>query len=169
MRPSVARVWSVWVEVALAGNEVLIDDLLEDLKQFAPVITHDEFHVGVGVTLEARDAQTAVNCGVDTVLPALRRTGIEAEFTIERVEAADSNRTSRELGSRDFPPMLGASELAVLLSVSRQRVHELRASGRLPKPVEVLASGPIWSKPTIEAFVKRWDRSPGRRRKDDTA
>jgi hypothetical protein len=62
-----------------------------------------------------------------------------------------------------IPALLGSGEVAAKLGVSRQRLHELRSSGRLPAPLAELSNGPIWPSQAIEAFAARWVRRPGPR------
>jgi predicted DNA-binding transcriptional regulator AlpA len=59
------------------------------------------------------------------------------------------------------PNVAGLEETAELLGISRERIRQLRAAGRLPEPRQ-LASGPVWDRAEIEAF--RQDRiADGRR------
>jgi predicted DNA-binding transcriptional regulator AlpA len=63
----------------------------------------------------------------------------------------------------DTPELLAASDVAELLGVSRQRVHQLHADrADFPAPYARLGSGPIWTRPAIEAFDRSWLRKPGR-------
>jgi hypothetical protein len=57
--------------------------------------------------------------------------------------------------------VIGSKELASLLKVSRQRVAEMRAEGRLPEPAIQLAATPVWFKRTIDQFIMGWPRKPG--------
>lgn len=63
--------------------------------------------------------------------------------------------------------LMGATEVAEYLEVSRQRVLELRQKKEgFPKPVAELKSGPVWDRAAIDEFVEHWERKPGRPRKD---
>jgi len=62
-----------------------------------------------------------------------------------------------------LPPVVSSAEAADILSVSRQRVHQLRMHPRFPKPLFELRTGPIWAQEAIERFAEVWDRRPGRR------
>lgn len=46
-----------------------------------------------------------------------------------------------------------AVEAAAILGVSRQRVAQLRDSGRFPEPVAITRSGAIWLKADVERFA----------------
>lgn len=62
--------------------------------------------------------------------------------------------------------LMGATEVAEFLGVSRQRVLELRRDhAEFPQPLEQLRSGPVWDKSDIESFLAGWDRTPGRPRR----
>lgn len=63
----------------------------------------------------------------------------------------------------DTPELLAATDVAEVLGVSRQRVHQLHSEhADFPAPYARLGSGPIWTRPVIEAFGRRWTRKPGR-------
>lgn len=49
-----------------------------------------------------------------------------------------------------------------MLSVSKQRLGELRREGRFPEPIAELGATPVWRRSTIEGFMTTWVRSPGR-------
>ena len=55
----------------------------------------------------------------------------------------------------------GSREVAELLGISRQRLTQLRAEGRLPEPDAQLAATPVWKKSTVDGFVWGWRRLPG--------
>ena len=55
-------------------------------------------------------------------------------------------------------PLMGLTEIAELLGVSRQRAHQLAATYGFPKPMARLAVGPIWKRADIE----QWARETGR-------
>lgn len=66
--------------------------------------------------------------------------------------------------------LVGVSEIAKLLRVSRQRaVQVVRDYADFPAPVSSLASGRIWERQAVEAWVQAHpDRRPGRRPKRST-
>ena len=53
---------------------------------------------------------------------------------------------------------MGVAEIAELLGVTRQRIHQLRQLEGFPEPTSVLAIGPVWE----SAVVERWARETGR-------
>ncbi len=59
--------------------------------------------------------------------------------------------------------LLGASEVAEELGVSRQRVYQLQARYEsFPEPVAQLARGALWSRIQIRQWRDVWQRKNGR-------
>lgn len=57
-----------------------------------------------------------------------------------------------------IPSLVGATEIADMLGVTRQRVQQLAQSPEFPRPVAVLKMGQVW---TLDA-VKTWANATGR-------
>jgi hypothetical protein len=49
--------------------------------------------------------------------------------------------------------LMGTSEIAELLGVSRQRAAQLAASEGFPAPVVKLAAGPVWERQAVENWA----------------
>lgn len=64
-----------------------------------------------------------------------------------------------------LPTLVGAAEVAELLHISRQRVHQLSSRPDFPLPLVTLRMGPLWDQGAIEKFDRSWSRSPGRPRR----
>lgn len=54
--------------------------------------------------------------------------------------------------------LMGLTEIAEMLGVSRQRVHQLAKANDFPAPVARLSAGTIWERVDVEA----WARATGR-------
>ena len=54
--------------------------------------------------------------------------------------------------------LMGLTEVARLLGVSRQRAHQLAQAEGFPAPTVQLASGPVWETKDVE----EWARMTGR-------
>lgn len=52
--------------------------------------------------------------------------------------------------------ILGTSEVAEYIGVSKQRIHALRKDSRFPQPFKMLASTPLWDAWEIHAFLTQW-------------
>jgi predicted DNA-binding transcriptional regulator AlpA len=97
----------------------------------------------------------------DAIGWAVQLVGGNAEVVDVRVCAPEIYES--EALRPDTPDLLAATDVAELLGVSRQRVHQLaREHPRFPAPYVRLGSGPIWSRPAIEHFDRLWTRKPGR-------
>jgi predicted DNA-binding transcriptional regulator AlpA len=53
--------------------------------------------------------------------------------------------------------LIGTAEFAEILGMSRQALHNRMARGRLPKPAQRLAMGPVWFVSDIREFVKAYE------------
>lgn len=51
--------------------------------------------------------------------------------------------------------LVGAQEIARMLGVSRQRVHQLTSRLDFPKPVVTLAMGNVWRREDVEKWAKQ--------------
>lgn len=59
--------------------------------------------------------------------------------------------------------LVGAAEIASMLGVTRQRVHQLAETPGFPEPEAVLASGRVWKRTEIEAWAAmQWKRQAPR-------
>lgn len=69
----------------------------------------------------------------------------------------------REAERAALPALLGTSEVAGALGVSRQRVHQLATKDpTFPAPLVRVKRGPLWDARAINAWVAHLDRTPGR-------
>lgn len=65
-----------------------------------------------------------------------------------------------------FPKLAGVAEVAALAGVSKQRAGQIVRQPKFPKPVDVLAMGPVWRESDVKAFLDA-PRPAGRPRKTD--
>jgi hypothetical protein len=63
--------------------------------------------------------------------------------------------------------LVGVSEIATTLGISRRRADTLAHRDDFPEPIARLASGPVWTRPSVERFAESWKRKPGRPSKED--
>jgi hypothetical protein len=78
------------------------------------------------------------------------------------VEAVVEAEHERRAQAPTLPELVGASEVATMLGVTRQRVHQLREHPSFPTPLVEVAMGPLWDARAVEAFARAWSRRPGR-------
>ena len=78
---------------------------------------------------------------------------------IEFLTFAEYERRAQE---PTLPVLMGSREVAEMLGVSRQRVHQLRINPGFPSPLVEVAMGPLWDERAVAAFARDWTRKPGR-------
>jgi hypothetical protein len=150
--------WSARIQATGAGPYDLdwADQVVEALAGRGPAVSVGPRDVGVRFTVHAPDAESASFQAMRAfrqVLPDLEVIAIDVQ-TIDEQE--------RQLAESNIPELLGVSEVAEALGVSKQRVAELAESESFPAPIVRLKAGPIWERSAIARFLGHWDRRPGR-------
>ena len=56
------------------------------------------------------------------------------------------------------PELMGVAEIAELLGVSRQRVHQLSKAPEFPAPIAELSAGAIWEREAVETWARKTGR-----------
>ena len=117
------------------------------------------FTPGHGITvtlwLDGRTLAAAVPAAAELANPIVGAEPVGAEVVTEREHL-------RRGDAPTLPEVLSAPEVADLLQVSRQRVHQLRANPGFPAPLYELRTGPIWAADAVRAFAATWERRAGR-------
>lgn len=161
------REWDVTVEVriedVLVPLEELADELVDALSSSDGVVSIVDGTLFIAATVEVPDYAAAVNEALGVITNAFEKLDLFiAPEQIVGVEARTADATNALVDEPTYPPMVGVAEVAEILDVSKQRVFELRESGRLPTPLTELRAGPVWPKPAIERWLEGWERKPGR-------
>lgn len=143
--------WRVWVETGSIDPEgwsERVDRLLDALPRERRV--HGPVGWGAGPSLgsvfevEAETARKAIEIGLDAFERALGAAG-RPEAEIRHLEVAPEAYEPARL--------LGATDVAHLLGVSRQRLYQLTERPGFPPPATQLARGALWRREDIEAFA----------------
>jgi predicted DNA-binding transcriptional regulator AlpA len=100
--------------------------------------------VGAVFAVEAGDVGTAAARGARIFGRALRTAGVGAKTTYLEVGG--------EPDEEDEPALVGATDVARILGVSRQRVYQLAASATFPETIAHLARGAMWRRRDIEEW-----------------
>src|SRR5205814_1590933 len=106
-------------------------------------------------------APDAVAFGYEIFTTYAEKSGLPA-WPIVRAEALTFEELDRDLETRNFPELAGVSEVADFLGVTRQRASALAKTAEFPVPVATLASGPVWTRPSLNRFLDKWPRRDGR-------
>lgn len=158
--------WIVTIDMATPhdlDNDTLIamDEHAEDYDGSCGARGLDGRGATFHFTIDGATHEDAVGRGSDLA----RKVSYEAEvndFAIVAVGVETPEVAERRALRPDTPELLAATDVAELLGVSRQRVHQLSERPDFPAPYVRLGSGPVWTRPTIEAFDEAWSRKPGR-------
>lgn len=78
------------------------------------------------------------------------------------IEVVMEDDYGKRADAPNLPRLVSAPEVAELLNVSRQRVHQIRSLPAFPAPLYELRTGAIWDARAIEKFGRDWARRPGR-------
>ena len=164
--------WSVEADLKIPLGESeeqaeeLIDELLDVMEPHAPAVRYrlpDSLSVRFCVT--EKKAKDAIWKGLELLSSSLRKAHFPERGDWVRVEAETMADLDRRIQESNAPEIVGVSELAELLGVTRQRASELARSRDFPLPIATLASGPVWRKSSVARFVEHWPRRPGRPKK----
>lgn len=165
--------WSVLVETRAPepGNddEILekLGDLQDCLADHFPAAAGDGRGWDVRLSVDTDDdplaAVHAIEHGASLVCEYADKVGLPL-WPVVRTEAIEADTFHAQLEVSNFPDVLGTTEVAELLGVSRQRLHELRHATpqRFPEPAFELAATPLWIRSTVDSFLAGWERKPGR-------
>lgn len=143
----------------------LAEVLEEDEHNYGPAVSFDEYGYTVRLTTKGMDGGVAIAVVLAVVDKALSRVDLPNLPTVHN-EATEVSYLEQQLDEPNYPTLVGVTEAAEILGVSKQRVSELARTDHFPTPLAILAGGPVWSEPTIRSFVGRWQRKPGRPPKD---
>jgi predicted DNA-binding transcriptional regulator AlpA len=150
--------WAVTVTIAGSPSESALIDLEDRFPEdyfVAAIPTRNQF--AVTGTIESPEwmkaSDVVVHCVESVIGPA----------EIVGVEVLDRDEYDRRADEPTMPEVVSAPEVASILGVTRQRVHQLSSDNRhFPPPLFRLGSGPIWSVEAIRSFDSKWPRKPGR-------
>ncbi len=128
--------------------------------------TTDRTRYGATLSIDPADSpRSAIEVALHEFAVAARRAELP-DWPVVKVEALTHAELDAELASPLVPELVGVSEVAELLGVSRQRASDLQNRHGFPDPVAILASGPVWMRKQLNSFTSTWDRKPGRPRRD---
>ena len=147
--------WSVNIEFATAIDEERADEFADDLAEHSPAITVTDDTTAFRLWVEAATAMDALTIAASLLIPSFTQPVVD-------LHATKWNRFSDDLASSNMPALLGAAEVESMLGVTRQRLHQIRKTHDFPAPLTHVAATPLWTRAGIQAFIDRWDRTPGR-------
>lgn len=160
--------WTVRVVMATRSDvpDTVLDAMADAAEQRDTTVARrgDEPGVAVTIDLEVDDPTEAARWAVDYVRQLAHQVdGHEpAMLTLVDLRVCEPDIAEGDAFRPDTPELLASTDVAEVLGVSRQRVHQLAAEHpQFPAPYARLGSGPIWTRPVIDRFAS-WSRRPGR-------
>ncbi len=167
------REWSIAIDFeleepwAFTSDEVAdqISELLARLERYAAVASHGRQTIGVQLSLTGGSLVQVIPRAFRVVTDAMDKVGIPKRRTPVRVELEPVEELDRRLRESGIPPLIGITEAAEILAVSKQRAWELSKTSDFPRPYAELAAGPVWNRHAVARFAERWPRRPGRPKK----
>lgn len=163
--------WSVLVEHVTESTGGQLATLDERLDVFADAVEEHDGVVGGGgssysvrLSVRAEDAAMAAVHAREIAWKAARLADLP-EWPCVHLDAVAHDSLRGVLDAVALPEVVGAAEVSRILSISRQRLAELRSKKvDFPRPLADLAAGPVWLRPAIDRWAAGWDRRPGRPR-----
>jgi hypothetical protein len=141
------------------------DHFMQLLEKFDGIVSADAHSWAATVSIDVASPLEAAFIAFETVLGMAEKAGMP-EWPIVRTEVVRQDVLDAENEVPRLPDIVSVPEVAAILDVSKQRVHELAAGhAEFPEPVYELSTGRLWLRAAIEAFAQRWERKPGRPRK----
>ncbi len=152
--------WTVSIEVETPGD--LSEEEIFAVAEIGGVASGEPGGRRIGTTLTraAPDAVAALASAILAVAGAVGGGGRVLSAEVMTIDEAE-----RHLAEPAFPPLVGVSEVADLLGITRQRASVLQTRPDFPSPVALLASGPVWRRNDITTFEAAWTRRSGRPRR----
>lgn len=132
-----------------------LEEALADLDG-AVSAGYEVLHVDLALT--APDPLTAARQALEQV----ERCPDPQRLALVGIEVLPEQEAQRRLLEPALPELAGGREVAGLLGVSKQRLHQLLGRDDFPDPVVRLAAGPVWLVSSVRAFERQWSRKPGR-------
>lgn len=158
--------WSVAFEAAAGDDEAASDvdadqlwPLLEALASHSPAVGGGGRRYDAQFNVEAADAGTAWAKAMRLWRRAVATAGLPA-WPVVRVEILTTAEQDLIL-ARPQPELVGVSEIAALLETTRNRAWQVTRKPDFPRPLVVLAGGPVWALPMVARFVEEWPRRRG--------
>ncbi len=134
------------VDAELSGKpltEAEADHALEQLPGLSAVIADSHGYPDVLLTIGADDVIQATTLGVAVIERATAR-------TVTAVHVMPTETWDARQGFVPIPELIGATEAATLLGVSRQRIAQLVDEGKLP--ARRAGNALVFARGTVEAY-----------------
>lgn len=162
------REWTVRIEISqprVVFTDDHADHVIDALRLYSPSVSYGRHTMSARFYVAAESPTKAADSGLGLLLSALRKVGPRTPLTsVVGVEVQAIHDLDRALDEPNLPDLVGVDEVAKMLEVTKQRASQLAKKQEFPKPVVLLASGPVWKRVAVARFAGYWDRRPGRKK-----
>jgi len=165
--------WTVAIEAAGAEPAPRMEDFLDELDEFNDLLvslgastsaSQDCTRYGATFTPacpEGTSVEDVANIAVHDFRRYAEKAGLPA-WPVVKLEVLTWAKHDSELVEPLVYELVGISEIAREIGVTRQRASKLARQHGFPAPIVELASGPVWTRSSLTRFVDHWNRKPGR-------
>jgi predicted DNA-binding transcriptional regulator AlpA len=119
------------------------------LRGRAPVFRSGPKLFGLTFAVSGTDNAAALDESRPIVVKVLKTIGLQRE-AVTKITLVNVDEIDQELDQ--IPELVGLTEAAAILGVSRQRVHQLAQKNSFPSPVARLSSGSIWRETEVRNY-----------------
>jgi hypothetical protein len=155
--------WTVTVTFQGIPSEAVLTSLEDRLPHsgFAAAVPRRNQYT-VTTTIDSPEPEKALSVAGGEIFDQVR-THLGEHPIVVGMEVLMSDEYDRRADEPTIPEIVSAPDVAEMLDVRRQRVHQLLSDNpRFPKPFMRLGSGPLWVADAIRRFDREWERKPGR-------
>lgn len=163
--------WSVYVRLTCptpADDDSIVDAtvaITNEMQPHSASIVIGDGWVSAQAWTDAPTLTSATHHVSESLEKASAAAGLHTGDEIE-VHAQRWVDFMAELERPTLPALVSGPEVAEILGITRQRVHQLaHERADFPEPAYQLGVGRLWFRAGIERFAEQWQRRPGRPRK----
>lgn len=164
--------WSVYVRLACPTptdeDDHHIDALVsitDAMWPYSASVTFGDGWISAQAEVDEPNGSEAVTAVAEAMAKAAAAAGLDCGDMIE-VHVQPWADFEAELERPTLPDLVSGPEVAELLGITRQRVHQLaHEHPDFPEPAYQLGVGTLWFRRGIERFAETWQRRPGRPRR----
>lgn len=146
------------VELALHTQRRLTEDDLAAVAEIGGAASGNQgdTRLETTLTIKAADLPTAAARAIERVIAIV-------DGTVIAINAMTIEEADRRLDEPAIE-LVGITEIADYLGVSKQRALQLSQRNDFPTPLARIASGSVWRKGDLSTFAGGWQRKAGRPR-----
>lgn len=150
-----------WAELTYPPKDDLDDDTLDNIMAALPGFTmlhQTPAGLRVETTIDAGGLMAATTAAL-AAAGDCEKAGL-GQATGIRVLTAEQRDI--EIAHPDPVNLVGVTEIADLLGVTRQRASAVTELPDFPHPIGTARGGRYWTTESVDRFAERWQRQPGR-------